>query len=99
MNRSDVAKAINCPGFLLETLAADEEDIVKFYVADNLNTPVNILELLGNDESHAVKSYVMTNPNCPVVLRNKLMKDPDCEGFIGEIPGLTEEEIRKYFDI
>ncbi len=99
MNRSDVAKAINCPGFLLETLAADEEDIVKFYVAGNLNTPVNILELLGNDESHAVKSYVMTNPNCPVVLRNKLMKDPDFEGFIGEIPGLTEEEIRKYFDM
>lgn len=99
MNRSDVAKATNCPGFLLEILANDEEDIVKFYVAGNLNTPVSTLELLGKDNSYAVRSHVMTNPNCPIGLRNKLMKDPDCEGLIAEIPGLTEKEIRKYFNM
>lgn len=99
MNRSDVAKAINCPDFILETLANDDEDIVRFYAAGNLNTPVSSLELLGKDESYAVRSHVMTNPNCPIGLRNKLMKDPDCEGLIAEIPGLTEKEIRKYFNM
>ena len=99
MNRSDVARASNCPDFLLENLATDEEDIVRFCVAGNLNTPICILELLGTDKAYAVRSRVMTNPNCPVVLRNELMKDPDCEGLIAEIPNLTEEEIRKYFNM
>lgn len=98
LNRSDVAKATNCPSFLLEILANDPENIVRFCVAGNLNTPISILELLGTDKAYAVRSHVMTNPNCPDVLRKKLMKDPDCEGLIAEIPNLTEEEIRKYFN-
>jgi len=61
----EAARNPNTPASLLENLAADEDDKVRYGAARNPNTPASALEKLAADEDKDVRSAAAGNPNTP----------------------------------
>ena len=61
----------------LEKLAKDENEDVRYYVAENEYTSVSLLEKLAEDEDVFVRRNVAVNTNIPVSLLEELVKDED----------------------
>jgi hypothetical protein len=82
LDRHRVAENPNCPVYLLEKLADDENGFVRYAVALNPNSPIHLLEKLADDNLF-VRCGVSTNPNCPQYLKDytKLKNFIECYEF------------------
>lgn len=49
------------PSYILQQLANDEEDVIRYRLAENPNTPINILEQLANDKDERLQKLVEKN--------------------------------------
>lgn len=57
---------------VLQLLANDPDELVRFQVAGNRSTPLEILEQLAKDPYNLVRSAVYLNPNIPRELRERI---------------------------
>ena len=62
---------------LLQKLAKDDDQLVRWGVARNPDTPVELLQKLAKDNDLNVRQGVAKNPNTPVQLLQQLAKDDD----------------------
>ena len=62
----------NTPTETLESLANEDNWIVRSHVANNPNTPPEVLERLANDEDSYVRYHVAINPNTPQYIKDYL---------------------------
>ena len=53
-----LAKNPHCPIDVLEALAKDEDQEVRYWVAGNPNTPTKTLEFLSKDKNYEVRQHV-----------------------------------------
>jgi hypothetical protein len=58
-----------CPAGVLQQLAVDPDDGVRFAVAGNLSVPPEALEVLVRDRDPATAEAAAANPGCPAYLR------------------------------
>lgn len=73
-----LARNPNTPVELLEVLATDRSQDVRYWVAQNPSTPVELLKILATDESSNVRYAVARNPNTPVEILKILATDENC---------------------
>jgi len=60
---------------VLAELANDEEEYVRFYVAENPSTPKEVLTKLSWDKKSIVRFHVINNPSTPKKVIAKLTKE------------------------
>jgi hypothetical protein len=75
-HRMDVVLNKNLPDFVLETLAADEDERVRWHVALKRRLPLRVREALAADVDPGVRQRVALNPKTPVELLRVLEDDP-----------------------
>jgi hypothetical protein len=51
---------------ILSILRQDEDNNVRYCVADNPNCPIDILRVLSKDKDSWVRYWVVRNPNTPI---------------------------------
>jgi hypothetical protein len=99
--RSYVALAPNAPKQLLKRLLLDEDCFVRFSILENKVFDEELLifayENSNDIEHYAIRSYILTKDICPVNIRLKLMENPIYYCWIGNIPNLSEYDVRKYY--
>lgn len=76
--RKWVAHNKTVPNSVLQLLAEDPDDDVRWMVAQKRKADTNILEKLARDPSESVRQRVAFNPKTPDSLLNELARDP-CE--------------------
>lgn len=74
-DRQSVAKNPNTPKEVLEKLADDKSEVVRYAVAKNPSTPKEVLEKLTNDDDWNVRDLVARNSSTPKEVLEKLAKD------------------------
>ncbi len=62
----------NTPPEVLEKLANNGDDDIRYYVARNPNTPLYVLEKLVNHDIWLVRYSVTLNPNTPKYIKTYL---------------------------
>jgi hypothetical protein len=72
----DVILNKTLPDFVLETLAADEDERVRWQVALKRRLPARVRETLSADVDPGVRQRVALNPKTPVELLRVLADDP-----------------------
>lgn len=82
---------------ILEKLAEDKNDDVRWAVAENTKTPVDILRKLAEDKNDYVKSAVVDNPNAPVEVLENWAEDKDCykRQAVAHNPNTPTEVLKK----
>jgi hypothetical protein len=73
--RRFVAQLPDAPLKLLEELAQDKEENVRFGVTMNQNAPVSLLEQLAKDEKDEIRCCVAKHPNTPLSILEELFDD------------------------
>ncbi len=71
-----VATNESVPAHILDILANDDDDDVRYTAARNHNVGVETLWSLSKDPDESVRQRVAANPNTPVDLLKFLEKDP-----------------------
>lgn len=69
MNNLELAHDPNTTPEILQVLATDEDDLVRYRVALNPNTTPEILQVLATDEDFFVRYWVAHNPNATEIVR------------------------------
>ena len=72
MSNYELALNPNTPPETLESLANDDNWLVRSHVAGNPNTPIETLERLANDKDWRVRCRVANNPNTPQYIKTYL---------------------------
>jgi hypothetical protein len=67
----------NLPNSILEQLAKNTDEGVRWGVANNPNTPIPVLEQLAKDENRYVRTGVANNPNTPIPVFEQMAKNTD----------------------
>jgi len=74
-DRRRAALSSRCPGDLLEKLATDKDEWVRWCVAKNTKCSTDLLDRLATDKDFVVRRGVAENPKCPTNLLNRLAND------------------------
>ncbi len=89
----------NTPADVLQLLARDDEEAVRFFVAGNPSAPADVLEILAHDDAkyagRYVRSNVGLNPHAPISILKLLAQDiEDVRARTAENPNLPIELLR-----
>jgi len=69
------AQSYLCPPSVLEVLADDLMQYVRYAVAEHPNCPSHVLEMLAADGNHDIRRAVARHHNCPPHVISKLAND------------------------
>ena len=73
--KEKIAKDKQCPSKILDFLAKDEDNHVRFLVAGNQNTSTETLDKLANEKNYQIRWEVAENPNTSAKTLSKLSED------------------------
>jgi hypothetical protein len=71
--KKELAYTKRTPKEILTKLSEDEDNNVRYWVANNPNTPIEALTILSKDKDYSIRYRVAYNTNTPKAL-SKLIK-------------------------
>lgn len=79
--RSALAESADTPVNILQKLADDTDNLVRYHLVRNPNTPIEVLHKLANDVDKSIQQQLLNSPNFPIDSKEeiamKMAQDPD----------------------